>query len=310
MVSDEKLFKIAMAYYKSGHTQMEIAQDHGVSHVQIGKYLKLAQERGIVEIRVNAPFVPDDEEKRISLYLKEMFNLQKLVLVPTAANEKLTAKFLSDGVSEYLLKTFPNQSLNIGFGSGKTMDGISQYKVKTVEKRTQWSVYPVTNYPFDSLSTQYNYFNYDNLVQNFAQNWGAKQDRTFMGILKDKRPCDVSTIWKDLDVIVGGIGIPFSRSPEARESMFGHETAEKYALADIQGDFINYFYDDNGNIIEPLAQSPYRIDVQTMKSIPVRIAVASSFQKVFSIIGLLKCGLVNTLVTDLATAKTIEGVIR
>lgn len=310
MVSDEKLFKIAMAYYKGGRTQMEIAKDLGVSHVQVGKYLKLAQDRGIVEIRVNAPFVPDGESNRISLYIKEMFGLENLILAPSAANESLTLKFLTDSVSEYLLKTFRNESLNIGFGYGKTMDGVSQYKVRTVDKRSQWTVYPVTNYPFDSLSAQYDYFSYESLVQNFMQNWGTKQDRPFMGIIKDKRECDVSDLWKRLDVIVGGIGVPFSRSPEAREAMFGYETAEKYALSDIQGDYINYFFDDAGHIIEPLAQSPYRIDVQTLKQVPVKIAVASSFQKVYSIIGLLKCGLVNTLVTDLVTARTIVEAIR
>ena len=182
MVSDEKLFRIAIAYFKNGKTQQDIASELGVSHVQVGKYLKLAKERGIVEIRINAPFVSNDEKKKYELYLRESFGLENLVLVPSASNEKQSFRFLVEGASDYLLSRYPNKPLNIGFGLGKTMNAICSFKPRTVDKRNLWCVYPVTNYSvsLDKANNRDSYFSVPDVVNDFSRNWGSKVDKPFM----------------------------------------------------------------------------------------------------------------------------------
>lgn len=60
MISDERLFEVAVAYYIQKKTQVQIAKDLGVSHVQVGKYLKEALKRDIVSITVNLPVSKDE----------------------------------------------------------------------------------------------------------------------------------------------------------------------------------------------------------------------------------------------------------
>ena len=95
MISEEKLFMIAVAYYVKGRHQQDIANELGVSHVQIGKYLKMARQKGIVEITINAPFVDDDEQKKQSMVYRSAFGLENLVLVPTAASQEQSMSFPS-----------------------------------------------------------------------------------------------------------------------------------------------------------------------------------------------------------------------
>ena len=312
MVSDEKLFRIAIAYFKNGKTQQDIASELGVSHVQVGKYLKLAKERGIVEIRINAPFVSNDEKKKYELYLRESFGLENLVLVPSASNEKQSFRFLVEGASDYLLSRYPNKPLNIGFGLGKTMNAICSFKPRTVDKRNLWCVYPVTNYSvsLDKANNRDSYFSVPDVVNDFSRNWGSKVDKPFMDRILSEEKIDVSTKWKNMDVIVGGVGIPISRDPEAREALLGREEAARCALVDIQGDYLNYFYDDSGNIVKSVTLSPNAMDVESMRRVGERIAVASGVQKIISIIGLWKCNIINTLVTDLDTARNMVEILR
>lgn len=312
MISDEKLFKIAIAYYKNGETQQSIAKEFGVSHVQVGKYLKLAKDRGIVEIRINAPFISNDEKGRYELYLRERFGLEKLVLVPSASNEKQSFRFLVEGTAEYLLKKYTNKPLNIALGMGKTINGISSFKPRTADKRSLWNVCPVTNYSvgLGDGNSEGSYFSYHNLMKDFSCNWGSKIDRKFMEALSLSNGDLISDYWEKVDVLVGGVGIPISRDPEARHALLGKEEAKKYALSDIQGDYLNYFFDEEGHIVKSATLSPLAITESQMKKIPERIAVASGFSKVLSIIGLLRCGIVNTLITDIETASNIVGILK
>ena len=84
MISDTKLYEVAYAYYIQGRRQQDIAKELGVSHVQISKYLKLAEEKGIVEITVNPPYVSNAIRKRLKDFFLEKFGLENLVLVPEA----------------------------------------------------------------------------------------------------------------------------------------------------------------------------------------------------------------------------------
>ena len=181
-----------------------------------------------------------------------------------------------------------------------------------MDKRNLWCVYPVTNYSvsLDKANNRDSYFSVPDVVNDFSRNWGSKVDKPFMDRILSEEKIDVSAKWKNMDVIVGGVGIPISRDPEAREALLGREEADRCALVDIQGDYLNYFYDDSGNIVKSVTLSPNAMDVESMRRVGERIAVASGVQKIISIIGLLKCNIINTLVTDLDTARNMVEILR
>ncbi len=313
MISNERLFAVAVAYYANGRRQQEIAEELGVSHVQVGKYLRLAQERGIVEITLNPPYVTPEDQNRYNLLLKEMFGLKKLVLVPGANSEKHAYSFLVEGAVNYLLQAFPNVSTNVGFGLGRTMNEISTAKIRTVDRRNSWRYFPLLNYNLvddPSVVGRADYFSYKTIADNFVRCWGGGVDRNFMELLRLETEqgsslLNADAFWDSLDVIIGGVGVPFSREPNVRRAMFGDATAKELAGKDIPGDYLNYFFDSDGNIYAPQVHGRQMISWERIASVPRKIAVASGYQKVSSIIGLLKCDVVDTLITDIATARNI-----
>ena len=307
MISDEKLFKIAVEYYAKGHHQQEIANELGVSHVQIGKYLKMARQKGIVEITINAPFVDADEQARQSMVFKSVFDLENLVLVPTAASHEQSMTFLVKGAAKYLISSFENKATRIGVGMGRTMFQLAANHISYADRRTSWKFYPVMNY-YDQkkhgAGEHNDYCNYQDMIDGFAKNWGGRPDKAFMESFGQTMEL-TDKYWNRLDIIIGGVGVPFPRDPVARSAMFGEKVAEALDGKDILGDYLNYHFDSDGNVHEPVVLSKSRISWDDIQRIPQRVAVAGGPSKVPGILGLLRAKGVNTLITDVATAKAI-----
>lgn len=306
MISDEKLFKIAVEYYAKGRHQQEIANELGVSHVQIGKYLKMARQKGIVEITINAPFVDADEQARQSMVFKSVFDLENLILVPTAASLEQSMTFLVKGAAKYLISAFENKMTRIGVGMGRTMFQLAANHISYADRRTSWKFYPVMNY-YDQkkhgAGEHSDYFNYQDMIDGFAKNWGSRPDRVFMENFG--QDMESGRFWNRLDIIIGGVGVPFPRDPIARAAMFGEKEAEELDGKDILGDYLNYHFDSDGKVHEPVVLSKSRISWEDIQRIPQRIAVAGGPSKVPGILGLLRAKGVNTLITDVTTAKNI-----
>ena len=306
MISDEKLFMIAVAYYANGRRQQDIAEELGVSHVQIGKYLKLARQRGIVEISINPPYVDSDDAKKYCTLMKSVFGLENLVLVPTASSFEQTHAFLVRGAAKHILENWPNRPLNVGIGMGRTMAGIARTKISYADKRPGWKIYPVPNYYGRHLSKgREEYFSYDGMADDFCRNWGGKADRSFMDDVASGNASAEAAgkYWSRLNLLIGGVGVPFPLNPSARVSMFGEQTAAAIGGKDICGDYLNYHLDSDGNRIEPVFHNPGHMSWDQICAVPHRIAVASGLHKVPGIVSLLKSRTVNTLVTDIETAK-------
>lgn len=319
MISDERLFEVAVDYYANKKPQREIAAKLGVSHVQVGKYLKLAGERGIVEITLNPPFVNEDEQGRLEALFRQAFALEHIVIVPGTMSEKHSLDFLVEGASRYLCKEFPNSSLRVGMGLGRTITRLAHMQLKGSERKSSWRYYPLLNHniavaPDSGSPDQIEEFQSVKIASRFSENWGGSIGRDFKKQLEQVLSCDADSscmdkLWKSLDVLIGGVGVSYSRDPNARCAMFGEEAARILGSRDIPGDYQNYYFDGEGNFFEPVQRGRYMMSMELIRKVPRKIAIAAGFEKVYGIIGLLKCHVVDTLITDLPTARQISQFI-
>ena len=309
MISDIKLYDVAYSYYIQGRRQQDIARDLGVSHVQVSKYLKLAEEKGIVEITVNPPYVASGIRERLKDFFGERFGLENLVLVPEARSEQNKHAFLVRGAMEHILGTFPNEAMRVGFGLGRTVADLSLSHVKVADRRSRWRYFPVPNYRFSRHNSDSVYFGYMDIAGNFAKCWGGRVDKCVSGLFDSRNDGCVmpSSDWPSPDIVIGGVGIPLSREPNVRETVFGPDLARRLASKDIRGDYLNYFFDSEGQVYVSDEYAAHMVPLDVIKTVPHRIAVACGYQKVLSILGLLECRIVDTLVTDVETAKLMMG---
>ena len=117
--------------------------------------------------------------------------------------------------------------------------------------------------------------------------------------------CSGSSLLLGLFSSSGKWALPFPRDPIARIAMFGEKKASELEGMDIMGDYLNYHFDSEGRVLEPSVLSKNRIRWEDIQRIPQRIAIAGGPSKVPGIIGLLRAKGVNTLITDVMTAKSI-----
>jgi DNA-binding transcriptional regulator LsrR (DeoR family) len=76
------------------------------------------------------------------------------------------------------------------------------------------------------------------------------------------------------------------------------------------GDVCGHHFDIQGALMDiPVAGYPFGTEVKTLRSIPTAIGVAGGAVKAPAILGALRSGLVNSLVTDDAAARAILDII-
>ena len=306
MTDDEKLLDIAIDYYIRKKTQAEIARVYNVSHVQIGNYLKEAQRKGIVTISVNLP-VSKDETDNLNELFKTIFHIKNVVLVQGSDNSDKALERVAEKAASYMLETLPNNVSRIGIGWGKTMHDVTLVKNRG-ERKSNWVYYPACLLEADGDNP---YFDTVRLTRNLAQNWGGKVDGAFIDRLLIERKFPDRRIalkengaWRSLHVLVAGLGCATSRFPSQREGMFTSEVFKEINTKNIVGDILHNYYDIDGNLYT-IAGNEILIPVDDIARVPWVVAVACGFTKVESIIGGLRTGLVDTLVTDIQTAHHV-----
>jgi lsr operon transcriptional repressor len=72
------------------------------------------------------------------------------------------------------------------------------------------------------------------------------------------------------------------------------------------GDLLSQFYDRNGNVLDlPLHKQLVSTDIHLLKSLNQVVAVAGGLEKREAIIGALKGGYIDVLITDEDVAKSL-----
>jgi DNA-binding transcriptional regulator LsrR (DeoR family) len=306
MITDNKLLSVAIDYYINKKTQEEIARQLSVSQVQVGKYLKEALRRNIVSITVNLP-INEDTERNLKGLFKEIFGCKNLVLVQGSENSDKSHERVVAKAADYILETYPNRGTRIGIGWGRTMHDLMNRKMP-VEKKSNWEYCPLC---ILSKSADNAYFDSIALANSAARNWGGKVDGklaerlVLYQKLKSKALADdCRASWEELDFMVCGLGCSSSRYPSPRQDMFSKQVFKEVNMKNLVGDILHLFYDIDGKLYEANGNDLI-IPQREIRNIPQRIAIASGFPKVESIIGGLRTGLVGTLVTDVQTAQHV-----
>ncbi len=122
-------------------------------------------------------------------------------------------------------------------------------------------------------------------------------------LLNDESTAHVLDLWQRARCAILGIGAP----PAQRDSISAAIPLNSSELLDrAVGDVCLRFFDINGEAVNfPGSERIFGIDAQTLKKIPVRIALAIGSEKARSIIGAARAGFINELVTDPATGQAV-----
>jgi len=306
MNADKKqMQEAAILYYEKKHTQNEIASIMKLSRQTVSKILNDAVKENIVEIRINNPEITC---KELEQEICKNLNIKNAIVCGVSSDEESLCNLMTvKAAAKYISSIIEKGNQKIGISWGRTVQMlISEFPAGNTSGNM---VFPL----FGATDQEQAYYMSNELARSFADKIGAKVKYAWFPYRPDSiEDCKLfkktsyyeklKALWNDIDVAIVGIGN--RKIIGTFSKIFGYN--EKYISA--IGDVSTYFFDEDGNILE-MYENTLCAERENLKNAKQTIAVACGKDKTEAIIGALRTGLVDTLVTDEYTARNILAVL-
>jgi DNA-binding transcriptional regulator LsrR (DeoR family) len=311
-IPDERhalLAKIANLYYEKNLTQAEIARQLDISRPQVSRLLAEARDQGVVEIIIH---YPQDKSVILKQDLLDGFDLDEVLLLsPGTLNYPQLVEQLGRVAARHLEERLNDDMiLGISWNTGvyqvvNALQVARQKRVTVVQLTgTVGSINPLLDGPdltrllAQTLGGHYKYLSAPILVESPATREALLQDRAIREPL---------TLLEKMDIALVGVG---SLSP-ALSSLLSAGYISDAELREIVrqggvGDICSYHYDLQGNILPlELHQRLIGVTPEILRQTPYVIGVAGGVDKAVSILGALRLGIINCLITDEIAARAV-----
>lgn len=310
--AEELLLRVAWFYYKDELTQDEIARRLSVSRASVGRMLDRARKVGLVSINLNAEHLDAFE---VSSQLRSTFNLTEALVVPDhdkepADHHLLNARLGLGGAQFMSTHLRPGGTLGVGWGETVSRviasvnfgavgplhmvtltGGVDGYLQTILSSKGEGSAEPeattATIIPTPIVAS----------TPRLAA--ALKAEPAIQQVLK--QACDV-------DQAIVGVGTP---AADATIVQMGYlEAADAQLLRDrgVVGDILGQFFDADGAVVSlPIHERRIGIELSDLASIPKVVGVAGGLHKAEAILGALRGGFLDVLVTnELVALRLLE----
>ncbi|MBI9103720.1 MAG: sugar-binding transcriptional regulator [Spirochaetales bacterium] len=309
-----QLAYIARLYYDEGRNQQEIADITGINRTSISRILTEARDCGIVTIDVAWPWRVSVLEQE----LRKKFPGLKEVCVVACDNKEYEESVHKLGLfaGKYLLNIIHPQTV-IGVGWGKALyETIENLPREAHPEAEVVQVIGATGYTgilkdgplvakllSDKLSCNCRYLHVPLIVESRVIRDSLLKDKAISGTLE---------IAANADIIITGIGSVLLNNLYTLYEVGYVSDEEVLALkeAGACGDILGLHYDANGELLDlDINHRTLSISLEKLSQVDRSIAVAGHEGKAEAIIGALRGGFINTLITDNFAAERMLSLL-
>ena len=318
IVDDERLiYKVCSLYYQDDMNQQEVGDFLGVSRSSVLRMLQKGKELGIVTIELHNPRFYDygNMEKK----LERAYGLKDVLIVENSVldTRQEAASYMFGSASDYLYSFFKDGD-RIGVAMGNTLNNVVSTN-KTYDGKDLMFVAlegSISRITVDGTDVQGN-----ELARKFAEKFGGTYTQFLSPavfsdwkvldfFMKEKAVNYILDEFKDLNVVVVGIGVP--DGTEHTLDKAGYMTAsERRTLVEYGavGDMCLQFYDKDGNTeqFRFFNDRVAAMRLEDVRKVPSKIGIAGGERKVDAVVSAIRGGYINILITDTECAqKMIE----
>jgi len=305
------MVKVAKQYFEDGMTQQEIATSLRISRSTVSRLLSRARELGIVQITIEVPpGIYPTLEKR----LEQCFGLMEVIVIETRNYDSPSGIAVELGLAAavYLERTIKKNDI-IGFAWGMTMkamtDAMQPQKVPGVK------VFQMNG----GLTPQMTDIHGTSLTRKLATRLGGDaymlqapgvvdNPQTQQLFMADTQVQQIFDLASDASMAFFGIGTIADDTLWGRAGLLSEEVTKELELLGAVGDIMSRFYDVNGQLVNSsLCRRVVGIPMEKLLEIDRRVGVAGGSEKFEAILGALKGGYINVLITDQKTAQKLES---
>jgi deoxyribonucleoside regulator len=317
----ELLLEAARLYYEDSLTQQEVGEALGVSRPTVSRLLAQARQEGIVQIKVVDPLATHDE---MEARLEEVFSLRKVLIVAGdgVPGDRLEGR-LGLAAARYLHAVLEDGAL-VGIGWGRTLHAVAEAlesagsragsrSGRVGERQIGIQVFPLIG-GLGQLSPS---LQVNELARRLADAFGGTwrplfapafvdDDVATQSLVQVPDVAEIIETWPRLDVALVGIG---HFAMHRQSSMLFGNYLDEALLNELEqrgavGDLCGRFLDGRGQqcLVEP---GVIGISLKQLKTMNHVVGVAGGEKKARAILGVLRGGYLDVLVTDTTAARAM-----
>lgn len=297
------IMKIAWKYYNEGMTQNEIAESLNLSRMKVIKYLDIAKSTNIIQFKINLDsFFDIDLQNKI----KQTYNLQDIYIVPASDHHPLDS--LTTAAAQYIEDRITSDTMiNVGYGQAvsRTLGHLNistKYKVTFVSLSGGVRFYIPAS--ANSISDHYTNPNYNHYIMPAPLL--VSNEHLAEKLMQENPIKKIAEMVPHSTITVIGIGALNEQATLVKEGYLNTNDIEIFKSMGAVGDLLSQFYDRNGAVLDfALHKQLISTDIHQLKSLKHVVGVASGLEKREAIIGALKGGYIDVLITDEVVAKSL-----
>lgn len=308
---DDLLADVAEMYYEQNLTQAEISRAIGMTRSAVSRMLTEARQKGIVQINVTRPLHFDEA---LEIALQKHFSLQGAhVLAGDFSDDYDKLRRQLGQAAAGLLKARLKPGMICGVAWGTTVS--ATIEALEVSHLTSVQIVQLVGV----LQSNSHAYNAQALVEIMSRKVGGdgtylyspfivKNAETAQSILDLPDVRETMAVGRRSDIALFGIGTVLDAN---YSSLYqgGHinlEVLEELRSAGAVGDVSGIHIDIQGRVTgSDFNSRMVGISADALQAIPTRMAVAGGIAKADAILGALRGGFTNLLVTDSVTAAVV-----
>ena len=302
------IVRCAYLYFREKHNIQEIGKYLGISRFRVSRYLKEAEDTGVVEIRINDPSL---HYESLAVELENKFDVHRVVAVPVTKdmNSDMVRKAVGHKGVEILRGT--DKGVSVGITWGRTIAHMVE----------ELSIGEMETSRISELAGGLGMINADlptsALASLFAKKVGAScyqmsgpiiaSDKTIArNMLNDISICRTLETARQSDIAICGLATLTEESMLYHANLMNKDDFRRLLDLGAVGSILGRFFDSKGKEVDsPYKEQAIAISWEDFLAIPERIILAGGWGKEDGIRGLLAGGVATTIIIDSITAASI-----
>lgn len=307
-VRKDLIIEAARLYYIEGLSQHEVGKRLNMVRSNVSKLLKRARERGIVEIRIVEPSTP---MVQLEFGLKERFDLREVHVVMTERTYDKTLVSVGKQAAHHLEDQLnPGMRIAISWGTSlfQMVEHVQNLTMKGVSVVQLHGGIGAHNLEIDGWELARRLSRKLEATMHIVHAPLIVRSQELRDLLVlDKNVAESIELAAHADIAFLGIGTPEPQySALVRAGYITDEQSEELNRSGAEGMICGYFFDIDGTPIDSvLNRRVVSIDLERLKTIPQRVAVAAGERKAIALLGAIRSGYVNGLVVDESAARQL-----
>ena len=300
----ELLVTAAVMYYEQDASQKQIAEQLGVSRPTVSRLLERARDQGIVRIEI----VPPRVDPELGPRLARLLGLRSVHIASGRANEAEPGPLLAEPLGVALDEA--------GLGAGDTLLVSWGRGVYSASKHVRRHLPGVVVAPaMGGNSSDQPWFQPNEIVRSFAENLGAQAryfhapalvtEPLYASLMHAGELDELLSTWQGARASLVGVGAWPKPDPTYAAAGFPVDDA---ALSGAVGDVAGRSFRIDGTLV-PFTDRRRLLGVtpEQLARVPYSICLAGGVSKTQAAVGAARAHLYNVLVTDAATARSMDA---